>query len=97
VSELVVYPGECETAIHRGILHRRRYSVHGNRLGSPWYEATNSGQEEGVHPGQAREPDWSAECWHVELAVLVFAETKRLWLMSVISGVGPARLWSATS
>jgi hypothetical protein len=52
---------------------------------------------EDVHPGQAREPDWSAECWHVELAVSVFAETKRLWLMSVISGVEPARLWPATS
>jgi hypothetical protein len=96
VSELVVYPGGRETAIHRGILHRHQSSVHGNRSGSPWYEATNSGQVEGVHPGQAREPDWSAECWHVELAVSVFAETNRLWLMSVIFGVEPARLWPAT-
>ena len=92
MSELVVYPGECETAIHRGILHRHQSSVHGNRLGSPWYEATNSGQVGGVHPGQARELVWSAECWHVELAGLMFAETKPLGLMSVTLGGEPALL-----
>jgi len=33
-----------------------------------------------VHPGQARELVWSAECWPAELAGLAFAETKQLWL-----------------
>jgi hypothetical protein len=62
-------------------------------LGSPWYEATNLGQEEGVHPGQARELGWSAG-WHVELAVSVFAGTKQLWLMSVTHGAEPELLSS---
>ena len=46
-----------------------------------------------VHPGQARERVWSAECWPAELAGLAFAETEPLWLMRVIRGVEPARLW----
>ena len=46
-----------------------------------------------VHPGQARELVWSAECWPAELAGLAFAETKQLWLVRVIRGVEPARLW----
>ena len=50
-----------------------------------------------VHPGQARELVWSAECWPAELAGLAFAETKQLWLVRVIRGVEPARLWPATA
>ena len=51
------------------------------------------GQAEVVHLGRARER--SAECWHVELAGSVYAETNLLWLKSVIFAVEPAPLWRA--
>ena len=91
MSELVTSPGESEIAIHRDIPRQYRLSVDGNRSGSPWYEAV--AQMEAVHPGQARELVWSAECWPVELAGWAFAETKPFWLVRVIRGVEPARLW----
>jgi hypothetical protein len=83
-------PGGSEIAIHREIPHQYRPSVDGNPSGSPWYEATHSGQAEAARLGRASGLVWPAGCWRVELAGLAVGGTKQLWLMSVTPGVEPA-------
>lgn len=80
-----------DTEIRRQIPYWHRPSVDGNQLGQFWFAVTNSGQVEVVHPDRARELIWPAECWQVEVAGSVFAETRQLWSMSVILGAEPAR------